>query len=86
MKPIKMPKKAAEETTTMIIRDVPKDVHRSFKARCATVGTSIRARIIELMQTDIQAKTKHPYSAEVNLKKQLIEHHKFLSQQVDKKK
>ncbi len=52
----KSPIKSAEDTVQMIIRDIPKSVHRDFKASCASKDTTIRARIIELMKADIKSK------------------------------
>ncbi|HPD57895.1 MAG TPA: hypothetical protein PKW17_11690 [Smithellaceae bacterium] len=52
----KTPNKSGEDTVQMIIRAVPKSIHRDFKAACAAKDTTIRARIIELMKLD--AKTK----------------------------
>ena len=43
---------SAEDTAQVIIRGVPKAIHRDFKAACAAKDTTIRARIIELMKLD----------------------------------
>jgi len=48
----KTPNKSGEDTVQMIIRAVPKSIHRDFKAACAAKDTTIRARIIELMKAD----------------------------------
>jgi hypothetical protein len=49
---------SAEDTVQIIIRGVPKTIHNEFKAACAIKNTTIRARIIELMQTDVKAHRK----------------------------
>jgi len=54
----KTPIKLAEDTVQMIIRAVPKNIHSEFKAACAMRDTTIRARIIELMQADVKARKK----------------------------
>jgi len=78
----KMASKAEDDTVQMIIRGVPRSVHREFKACCAAKGKTIRARIIETMKADVLTNTEYPrpYSADENFKKQQKEHLTLLRQ------
>ena len=49
----KTPIKSAEDTVQILIRAVPKSIHSEFKAVCVMRNTTIRARLIELMKTDV---------------------------------
>jgi len=51
----KTPIISADDTNTvqMIIRAVPKNIHRIFKACCAAKDKTMRDRIIELMTADV---------------------------------
>lgn len=52
------------ELTVLFIRDLPRSVHREFKARCARRGISMKDRIIELMQIDIDNDVTHKVGTE----------------------
>lgn len=47
---------------TLLIRNIPEDIHRKFKKHCAGIGVSIQDRIIRLMEYEI----KHDEQMEVD--------------------
>lgn len=44
--------------SNLIIRNIPVDVHRAFKARCALLGVSQQQRVIELIEQDLKGEGK----------------------------
>lgn len=43
---------------TLIIRHIPDDIRRAFKAKCAMDGKSQQQRVIELIEEDLKGGTK----------------------------
>ena len=43
---------------TIIIKDVPEDLKREFKAICALRGKSLKDSIIELMRKEVEKERK----------------------------
>ena len=41
--------KQNDETTTMLIKGIPADVHQQFKSECAKAGLTMREKLIQLM-------------------------------------
>ena len=39
---------------TLIIRNIPDDIRRAFKAKCAMDGKSQQQRVIELIEEDLK--------------------------------
>lgn len=43
-----------ESKGALIIRNIPDDIRRAFKAKCALLGVSQQQRVIELIEKDLR--------------------------------